>query len=284
MSLRKLPELKVKAFDPKIEFEPRVDAIDRWNAALRPAAAQSGTVIEIYDIIGFDFWTGEGVTAKSISAKLKNAGDITVNINSPGGDFFEGIAIYNLLRAHQGRVDVNIMGLAASAASIIAEAGDSVKIGKAASFMIHNAWGLVIGNKSDMAKAADDFAVFDGQMAGLYADRTGKSREAVAALLDAETWMGGEEAVAEGFADALLDADQVIEDAKALSETKPITARRRVDAMLAERGLPRSERRAMIRDLKNSGTLRAAEDEAMPRADFAPLAASLKRLHETLKH
>lgn len=284
MSLRKLPEIAVKAFDPRIEFEPRVDAIDRWNAALRPTRVQAGTIIEIYDIIGFDFWTGEGVTAKSVSAKLKAAGDVTVNINSPGGDFFEGIAIYNLLRAHNGRVDVNIMGLAASAASIIAEAGDTVKIGKAASFMIHNAWGLVIGNKSDMKKASEDFAVFDGQMAGLYADRTGKTREEVAALLDAETWMNGEEAVADKFADALLDADQVTEDTKAALETKPKAALRRVDAMLAERGLPRSERRQMIRDLKNAGTPCAADAEVTPRADLAPVSASLARLLEKLKN
>jgi ATP-dependent Clp protease protease subunit len=142
MTLRNLPAIDAPAFSRALAFEPSSTVLERWNASLRPKNAQNGTVIEIYDVIGFDFWSGEGITAKTISAKLKGAGAVTVNINSPGGDFFEGLAIYNLLRAHEAKVDVQIMGLAASAASIIAMAGDSVQIGKAASLMIHNAWGL----------------------------------------------------------------------------------------------------------------------------------------------
>lgn len=87
---------------------------------------------------------GEGVTAKRISAALRAIGeqDIVVNLNSPGGDMFEGLAIYNLLRAHSGKVTVNILGIAASAASIIAMAGDEIKMGRGAFLMIHNCWAM----------------------------------------------------------------------------------------------------------------------------------------------
>lgn len=282
MSLKKLPPIDLPKSSLVLSFEPSADVVERWNAALRPVRAQDGTVIEIYDIIGFDFWTGEGITAKWVSAKLKGAGDVIVNINSPGGDFFEGIAIYNILRAHAGRVEVNIMGLAASAASVVAMAGDVVRIGKAASLMIHNAWGIVIGDKNDMAKAAEDFAGFDALMAGLYADRTGKDKADITALLDAETWLSGEEAVTEKFADELLPADAVKEDAKAAAELAPKTALRRVDAILAERGMPRSERRALIKGIKSGMPGAAAREEAMPSADLAKLDASLKRLEKAL--
>ena len=105
-------------------------AIDRWKPEVH-AAADDDNSISIYDVIGEDFWTGEGVTVKRIDAALRKIGnrDVVVNINSPGGDVFEGIAIYNRLREHPAKVQVKVMGLAASAASIIAMAGDEIQIG-----------------------------------------------------------------------------------------------------------------------------------------------------------
>lgn len=103
---------------------------------------------------------GRGVTAKRISAALRAIGnnDVVVNINSPGGDMFEGLAIYNLLRSHSGKVTVNILGIAASAASIIAMAGDEVQMGRGAFLMIHNCWAVGVGNRHDFAKLANDLA------------------------------------------------------------------------------------------------------------------------------
>src|SRR5690606_30844040 len=97
--------------------------------------------IGIYDVIGQDFWTGEGVTAKRVAAALRSmgAGPVTVYINSPGGDVFEGLAIYNLLREHKGEVTVKVMGLAASAAPVIEMAGDVVQVPRARFLMILNA-------------------------------------------------------------------------------------------------------------------------------------------------
>src|SRR5690606_18124282 len=90
------------------------------------AAIDGSDTITILDVIGYDWWTGEGVTAKRVSAALRAIGEkpVTVLINSPGGDFFEGVTIYNMLRAHPSKVTVQILGIAASAASVIAMAAD----------------------------------------------------------------------------------------------------------------------------------------------------------------
>ena len=138
----------------------------RYNPEIHAAAdsdADDKATINMYDVIGYDYWTGGGVTEKMVSAVLrKNKGKaITVNINSPGGDFFTGVAIYHMLKEHDGDVTVKVVGMAASAASVIAMAGDTVKIGKAAFLMIHNAWHLCIGNRNDMRDSADTLQEFD---------------------------------------------------------------------------------------------------------------------------
>src|SRR5690606_40681426 len=102
--------------------------------------------------------------------------DITVRINSPGGDMFEGIAIYNLLRAHPAKVTVEGLGWAASAASIIAMAGDEIRMGLGSFMMVHTAWGIVIGNRHDMRDAATLFDRFDAAIADIYQARTGMKR------------------------------------------------------------------------------------------------------------
>ena len=114
------------------QISPR--ALSSWDSSIR-AAAEDERTISIYDVIGVDYWTGEGVTAKRIASALRGLGKgpVTVNVNSPGGDMFEGLAIYNLLREHDGEVTIKVLGLAASAASIIAMAGDTVQIVQALS-------------------------------------------------------------------------------------------------------------------------------------------------------
>ena len=122
--------------------------LERWaedGAGIR-ALERGDNVITMFDIIGEDFWSGGGVTAKGVAAQLRAIGDrpVEVQINSPGGDMFEGIAIYNVLREHPQAITVKVMGMAASAASIIAMAGDTVEIGAASFIMIHNCWVLVL--------------------------------------------------------------------------------------------------------------------------------------------
>lgn len=248
-SLPGAPEGRVHA-GVSSPLQPR--ALDRWNPAIRAAAddAEDERSISVYDVIGQDFWTGEGVTAKRISAALRRmgAGPVTVNVNSPGGDMFEGLAIYNLLREHQGEVTVKVIGLAASAASVIAMAGDTVQIARAGFLMIHNAWVMAMGNRNDLREYADTLEPFDLAMADIYATRTGSDQEAMAKLMDAESWIGGSDAIEQGFADELLPSDQIDQKGGKASAS----AVRRVEAALRSAGLPKSEAMRLISELKSS--------------------------------
>lgn len=258
MSLRALPEIKAFSLPDVCAFDTREDAIDCWNVGLEPKAEAENT-ISVLDVIGEDFWTGEGVTSKRVAAALRSIGEnpVTVEINSPGGDFFEGVAIYNALRAHPEKVTVRILGLAASAASVIAMAGDEVLIGKAGFMMVHNAWVMAVGNRHDLSEVANTMETFDGAMAAVYADRANVKQAKAAEWMDAETWFNGESAVEAGLADAFLPVDQVKESNARASAAAPVNATRRLDALLAKSGLPRSERRALLNDAKG-GTQDAA--------------------------
>lgn len=279
MTIRNMPAIQAFTRPEGMAFEPGLGALDRWNGALR--AADSADSIDIFDVIGVDWWTGEGITAKAVAAALKGRGDVVVNINSPGGDFFEGVAIYNLLREHKAKVTVNVVGLAASAASVIAMAGDEVRVARAGFLMIHNAWIVAVGDRHDMADAVAFLEPFDDAMAKLYGARTGKKTADIVAWMDNETWFDGDAAVANGFADALLPSDAAQEDPKAKASQQPVLALRRVDAILAHQGLPRSERRRLIAEIK--GGKPGAAATAMPDAGLGDLAASLRGLIATMK-
>ncbi len=167
--------------------------------AAREADA-GATVLELYDEIGF--W---GVTAKDFRDQLKaTPGDITLRLNSPGGDVFDGIAIFNDLLAHPGKVRVEIAGLAASIASVIAMAGDSISIAPNGFLMIHNAWTFALGNRHDMAASAEVLGQIDEAIARTYVGRSKVGIRAVREMMDDETWLGSADAIDKGFADALL--------------------------------------------------------------------------------
>jgi len=273
MSLRHLPEPRALARPKAYSWDAPAGALERWTP--RAAEADAAT-ISVYDVIGQDMWSGEGVTAKRVAGALRSIGKapVTVNVNSPGGDMFEGLAIYNLLREHPAEVTVRVMGVAASAASIIAMAGDRIEMGLGSFLMIHNSWGLVVGNQQDMRDAADTFAEFDAAMADIYAARTGGKPEDIAAMMAAETWLRPETAIEKGFADATFDAP----DYEDRPETKGKKALARLDATLAKAGLPRVERRQLLREA--AGTPSAA-GTATPSAGFD--ADALARLISTLK-
>ncbi|EGT4273719.1 Clp protease ClpP [Cronobacter sakazakii] len=236
-------------------------AMERWNGSIR-AARDSDNSISIFDVIGADYW-GEGVTASRIAGALRslNGADVTVNINSPGGDMFEGLAIYNLLREYDGKVTVKVLGLAASAASIIAMAGDEVQIGRGAFLMIHNCWVCAMGNRHDLAQIATDMAPFDKAMSDIYQARSGLDAATVDKMMDGETYIGGSEAVEKGFADSLLSADEIADD-----EESPAAALRKLDALLAKANTPRSERRKLLKALSGSMPGAAATPDGTPSA------------------
>lgn len=247
------------------DIPPR--AFEQWRPNLIAAADdKQPQTISILDPIGLDPWTGEGVTSKRIAGALRAIGaenDVVVNINSPGGDLFEGMAIYNMLREHKGAVTVKVLGIAASAASIIAMAGDEIQIARAGFFMIHNSWVVVVGNRNDLREAADWIEPFDLAMADIYMARTGLEQDQVTNKMNAETWINGTAAVAEGWADDLLPADQVQE---AKGNARSVAAAHRIDTLMAKTGASRTERRSLLQEFKAS-TLRAAQPrDGKPRA------------------
>ncbi|WP_210484151.1 MULTISPECIES: head maturation protease, ClpP-related [Pantoea] len=236
-------------------------AMDRWNGGIKAAKSDENS-ISVFDVIGAD-WYGDGVTASRIAAALRSIGgaDVTVNINSPGGDMFEGLAIYNLLREYEGKVTVKVLGLAASAASIIAMAGDEVQIGRGAFLMIHNCWVYAMGNRHDLQQIAADMVPFDKAMNDIYGARTGLDAATIDAMMDAETYIGGSDAVEKGFADRLLAADEIAD-----GDDSPAAALRKLDAMLAKTDAPRSERRKLLKALTGGKPGAAATPEGMPGA------------------
>ncbi len=168
-----------------------------------PTAAE----IYLYGIIGQD-WFGEGVSAKQFAddlKKVKSAKTIDLRINSEGGEVFAAKAIYTLLRDHGARVIVHVDGLAASAASYIAMAGDEILIAESAFFMIHEARGGVRGTASDMRRTADMVEQVNASILETYVARTGKDAAAIKSMMADETWFTGKEAVAAGFADKVVE-------------------------------------------------------------------------------
>lgn len=166
----------------------------------------------LYGEISDTSWFGDEVTPAQFQKDLGKLGDIEsldVYVNSPGGDVFAGITIYNVLKRHAARKTVHIDGLAASSASIVAMAGDKIIMPKAATLMIHNAWAIGMGNKARMRALADELERLDGQLAGIYADRTGKDPAVVAAWMESERWMSGDEALADGFCDEVEENKQI---------------------------------------------------------------------------
>lgn len=249
------------------QFETK--ALDPGFAAFEvKALASEKPTISIFDRIGADY-DGNGVTAARIAAALRSIGNkpVIAEINSPGGNYFEGVAIYNLLRRHPYPVEVQILGVAASAASIIAMAGTSIAIAHNAEIMIHQAQGVFFGNADDMEGAIPVLRKLDAAMVDVYAARTGKGGDELLAMMRAETYIGGRDAVAAGFADTLMERDA---EMPVYASADMPTDKASLDKFLATKGVARSERRELYRAMGIS-TPRATEpDPATPRAGDEP--------------
>ena len=288
MSLRNLPEAQAFARPRTYQWDAPSDVLERWAEQPHASATVDGTdtTISIFDVIGEDGWTGGGVTANRISAALRSIGnrDVIVRINSPGGDMFEGIAIYNLLRTHPAKVTVEVLGWAASAASIIAMAGDVIRMGLGSFMMVHNAWGLVIGNRHDLREAASLFDGFDAALADIYEARTGMARAEIERLMDAGTFMTAAQAVEYGFADA-VDDGVAAPSGDAKSTDRRLMARRQTEAALAKAGFTRTMRSEMLSELIGSATRDAGQPSAARDAGDNPElnAAALQRLIDTIR-
>ena len=167
----------------------------------RLAGSKKGEIL-LYDVIGGFFG---GISARGFARQLKELGDvdeISLRINSPGGEVFDATAIYNQLKGHKAKKTVYVDGLAASAASFIMLVGDEITIAKNAYVMIHNASSLMWGDRRALRKEADLLQKMDGQIAAMYAARGNKSVEEFSALMDEESWFTGAEAKELGLADS----------------------------------------------------------------------------------
>lgn len=161
-----------------------------------------------------DDWFGDGFThAEVVAALAPMEGDITVHLNSGGGIAAEGAAIYATLSTYDGDVNVVIDGIAASAASLIAMAGDTITMSDGAVMMIHDPMNITIGNSADHAKTIEQLEAYAKAYARAYAKRSGKTADECREIMKAETWFDGEHAVEAGFAD---EAGQ--------SKAKPVAA------------------------------------------------------------
>jgi len=163
--------------------------------------------IYIYDIIGEDYW-GDGVSAKGFANDVKDleVGTIDLHINSPGGQVFDGVAIYNILLNHPAQVNVSIDGMALSIASVIAMAGDTISMAENAMMMIHDPWSMAIGSAADFRKEADTLDKVKSSIITSYG-RT--ERDDLDKLMTEETWMSAAEAVEMGFADEVTGRVEV---------------------------------------------------------------------------
>ena len=166
---------------------------------------EEGRTLYLDGAIAEDTWFGDEVTPKQFKSELlSGSGDITIWINSPGGDVFAASQIYNMLMDYKGKVTVKIDGLAASAASVIAMAGGEVLVSPVAMFMIHNPMTMAFGDTVEMEKAISMLAEVKESIINAYELKTGLTRAKLSHLMDAESWFNAKKAVELGFADKVM--------------------------------------------------------------------------------
>lgn len=169
-------------------------------------AAGKAADIYIFDEIG-----NYGITAQKFINDIKELKDMPINlrINSLGGDVFDGMAMYNVIKRREAKTTVYIEGIAASIATIIALGADEVIMAENSLFMIHNAWGGIMGDAKEMRKSAETLDKISSELTDIYSKKTGLSYDALSAMMDEETWLNAEEAYEFGFVDTISNAIKV---------------------------------------------------------------------------
>jgi ATP-dependent Clp protease, protease subunit len=174
-------------FDPMF-YARGVDSVKSFDAG----------DINLFGEVGYE------IREDLVAAALVGRGDVAVNINSRGGDYYVGLAIYNMLKSHPGKVTTRVIGIAASAASVIQAAGDFREIASSARIMIHNSSVTVGGDKKYLSSVIEKIAAIDADMATIYTSISGLTPEKIAEMMDAETYLNSQEAVNLGFATAIM--------------------------------------------------------------------------------
>lgn len=181
---------------------------------------------QFYEYFGMD-----AVSPSGVSQQLADGDDeIEVNIASNGGDLFAASEIYTMLKSDPRNVTVNIQGLAASSASIIAMAGDEINIAPTAQMMIHQVWSNTQGNADDMRTSADSLDSADQAVVNAYEAKTGLDRDSILSMMQQETWMDAQEAVDKGFADKIMFVDE--NQPQLVNATHSIPSRKAINKFL----------------------------------------------------
>lgn len=186
----------------------KVQKFWKWKNLIPNKDAPSERTLYLDGAIAEESWFDDDVTPKLFKDELNlGNGDITVWINSPGGDCVAAAQIYNLLKDYPGKVTVKIDGIAASAASVIAMAGDKTYVSPVSMLMIHNPSTIAMGDHAEMQKAIEMLDEVKESIINAYVLKTGLSRARLSHLMDAETWMNANTAIELGFADGLITRD-----------------------------------------------------------------------------
>lgn len=192
-----------RVFKDQATIEPFLNIKQEFKAEVNGDEA----TLYVYGDIGESWWDETSTSAIDVKNFLEtnSAKTINVRVNSLGGDVFDGIAIYNQLKSHDAKIIMHIDGIAASAASIIAMAGDEIHMPKTSMLMIHNAWTFAYGNAKDFRKVAEDLDKIGNAIVEGYLTRFVGSREELETLLDDETFLNADEAIAFGLADEVVE-------------------------------------------------------------------------------
>lgn len=201
------------------KYEDQLKSIPHNFVAVHDEEKKEST-LTIYGIIG-DSWWDDSTSAADVDIALKEAGsnDLIIHLNSPGGDAFDGIAIYNRLKNHQGKVTIRVDGWACSSASVIAMAADELIMGAGSMLMIHEASTIVWGTKKHFRKEADLLEKLEDGIIDVYMTKAKVDREEIKNMVDNETWFSANEAVEIGFATSSITS-QPVEDDEELTNLK----------------------------------------------------------------
>lgn len=282
MSLRQLPEITAFRHLDALTFEPDEYASEQFVPTVRATNDDAENTISIYGNIGRTWDDGPQNTEQRIGAALRKIGDkdVTVNINSPGGNLITGLAIYNLLRAHRAKVTVNVVALAGSAASVIAMAGDEINLALGSFIMVHRASAIAAGNSYELQDALESLEEMDSAMATIYSARSGATEKEALAWMDKARGRGSmfnvAKAIEKGLADRKLEAGAVTANAPL---PKPIPNERTIERALMAQGKSSAEAKTIVAEMK-SGTRDAANHATR---DDGALKAAMLRLQKTMQ-
>lgn len=205
-----------------------------WNWTVTDNDEKTERILTLSGVIAEESWFDDEVTPKIFRDELMSGeGDITVWINSPGGDCIAAAQIYNMLLEYKGNVTIKIDGIAASAASVVAMAGNKVIMSPVSMLMIHNPMTMAAGDTTEMKKAISMLTEVKESIINAYELKTGMNRDKIAKLMDAETWMDANKAVELGFADEILSRESSVKQS-AMMYSENVVSRKLWNKMSAK--------------------------------------------------